>query len=299
MASAPQDERGQDESGVLLVLWALSLGALLGCLALALNLGDLQQKATNAQDAADAAALTAAGELGPALPLSTYPSVPSCWPDIHGDQHCPCPVDLAKGCRNYKWLDNYYIYVDSRGWLQVGQQISGSSAFQDGLSDGWYCSSWAGPPKEGHCTQVSTSVAGSAPGALTDSTTAGELASAAQAAQSLATSYFAGGQSTSDWTSCPAPPAGFALAAPDDNCVAYYAGPSAYWPSGRWSAADDYVTFWVWAPGAPEGPSRDATASWGAATQNGDASLSPAPPFGPASPSGHSWLCSLTAGTCA
>lgn len=56
--------RGRGEDGVILVFWAISLSALVGCVALALGLGDVAQKATNLQDAADSAALAAATALG-------------------------------------------------------------------------------------------------------------------------------------------------------------------------------------------------------------------------------------------
>ncbi len=54
--------RGDD--GVILVFWAISLTALVGCVALALGLGDVVQKATNLQGAADSAALAGATALG-------------------------------------------------------------------------------------------------------------------------------------------------------------------------------------------------------------------------------------------
>jgi hypothetical protein len=277
----------------VLVLWALSLGALLGCLALAVNLGDLQQQATNTQDAADSAALAAAGQLGPQLPLATYPTVAACETDSHGVAHCPCPADLAMGCSNYKWLENYYIYISERGWLLVGSpQISAASAFAQGLAAGWSCSQASQHPKR--CVEVSTNVTGSAPGALSDETTVANLAAAANAAQSLASSaYFASTQNGLDWASCQQPPSGFAIASSTDSCVAYEAGPSAYWPSGAWSADSDYIVLWVDIPGLNDGPSGVATSAWATVPGNTGPFPSPAPPFGPATSGGHSWLCWL------
>lgn len=54
--------RRRDERGVVLVLWTVALTALLGFVAMALDLGNLVQSGTNVQDAADAAAL--AGAMG-------------------------------------------------------------------------------------------------------------------------------------------------------------------------------------------------------------------------------------------
>lgn len=51
-------DRGDD--GVILVFWALSLTAVAGCLALAIDLGNLTQSSTNVQNAADAAAVSGA-----------------------------------------------------------------------------------------------------------------------------------------------------------------------------------------------------------------------------------------------
>jgi hypothetical protein len=305
----------RDERGVVLVLWALSFGALSACLALALELGDLQQRAANTQDAADSAALAVAGQLGPALPLFTYTFVQTC-KQGHGKPQCPCPIDLAKGCNNYSWLDDDYIYVGGRGWLQVvpppalgaGQvpppagQIYDVTAFQHGLRAGWYCSSEARTPKP-LCSEVATGVVGSGPGALSDEMTAVELDSAAQAAEHLAsTTYFAGSQSVPDWQSCGPPPAGFALASSATNCVAYEAGPAAYWPSGASPSGSDYIVVWAEVPGRPGAPTRDATATWRAGAQTNGAS--PAPPFGPVQASGQTWLCALATrlanrGTCA
>jgi hypothetical protein len=52
------------DGGAVLVVFALSLSVLVGCVALVVGIGDLVQIATNEQDAADAAALSAAGALG-------------------------------------------------------------------------------------------------------------------------------------------------------------------------------------------------------------------------------------------
>ena len=51
------------DGGAVLVVFALSLSVLVGCVALVVGIGDLVQSATNEQDAADAAALSAAGAL--------------------------------------------------------------------------------------------------------------------------------------------------------------------------------------------------------------------------------------------
>jgi len=293
----------------VLVLWVLCLGALLGSLALAVKLGDLDQQVVNVQDAADAAALAAAEKLAPELPLAIYQSVPACDPVPSGARaQCPCPLEaqgqLAPQCHDYRWLDDgtYYIYLQGQGWAQISDARLAASAFQVGLAAGWSCSKAA--PSGKRCETIATNVQTSAPGALTDSTTVYDLAQAAQAAQDLASSSYFGGQTSSlDWGACGQVPAGFALATFADDCVAYEAGASAYQPSGAGyfpsdSSSLDYVIFFVTVPASRTGPTRQATATWAAGPQGAGAPSSPYPPFGPLAPSGKAWLCSLTAATC-
>jgi len=55
--------RHKDEGGVILVLWTVALTAILGFVALAIDLGNDVQAATNIQNAADAAAIAGASQL--------------------------------------------------------------------------------------------------------------------------------------------------------------------------------------------------------------------------------------------
>jgi len=55
--------RSKNEDGVILVFWAVSLTAMLGFVALTLDMGNDVQATTNIQNAADAAALAGASQL--------------------------------------------------------------------------------------------------------------------------------------------------------------------------------------------------------------------------------------------
>ncbi len=53
----------KDEDGVILVLWTVALTAILGFVALRIDMGNDVQSATNIQNAADAAAIAGASQL--------------------------------------------------------------------------------------------------------------------------------------------------------------------------------------------------------------------------------------------
>jgi hypothetical protein len=303
LARCQPNERGED--GVVLVLWVLCLAALIGLLAGAVNLGNLAQGVVNTQDAADSAALGGAGQLGAELPLRVYASVRACdgsgsWRgDGQGD--CHCPPDLSLGCGNsgYRWLNGYYIYVQDQGWLQIPLAMSAEKAFMYGLSQGWSCSASFARRHHGlaRCLEVSTNVLGSAPGALTDGTTVGELGTAVQHAESLAETYYPPGQGP-DWSACASLPTGFAIAQTGDKCVGYEVSPDAY---DYWTPAapEEYLLFWVQVISSSSSPlgngvsevKRDAYAAW-APGSPGAQGAAPWGPLGPSRVPGWAHLCS-------
>jgi hypothetical protein len=256
----------------------LCLGALTACLALALNIGNATQQETNAQDAADSAALAAAGEVGPNL--GSVPQVPVC--DVHG--YCPCPRHLDRGCHgNYAWLDFYYIFVPQEGWLEIVPasnvgpgQISDQQAFWEGLDAGWSCAPQ--PRWLGHrCFFVNTNITGWSPGALAGGAEAVRVALAAQYAEGLAATFYPQGQSLY-WSGCASPPShDFALAISGQTCIAYEANTGT-------------IVFWVRVL-APAGP------SW---VLNDGVAQVEAEAFATwvGGPGGHPALCSPNAGSC-
>lgn len=143
----------QRDSGTILVLWALALSVLLGCMALGLDLGNLEQEAVNVQDAADSAALAGATTLKPALSQLVEPVVA-----IPGRTCKVTTTNQWLSCDNFDWLDEHYLYDRQpppgaycgarpcSGWwklvglVQQPGQLSDVQAFDDGTSAGpWTC----------------------------------------------------------------------------------------------------------------------------------------------------------------
>lgn len=169
----------REDRGAILALWVLCLSVLMGCMALAINLGNLQQQAVNVQDAADSAALAGAQML--AQPQSLNDLV---------QQYVPIPPGLCSvtslgswlTCKKFNWLDGYYLYDNQEppgancpgiictGWWQIVPatghlgpgQITDSQAFQDAASPAgpWQCA-WYQPGKQlqhYHCGELYTGV---------------------------------------------------------------------------------------------------------------------------------------------
>jgi hypothetical protein len=63
ITSSPVWGRSESEAGVILVIWTVALTAILGFVALAIDMGNDVQSATNIQNAADAAATAGASQL--------------------------------------------------------------------------------------------------------------------------------------------------------------------------------------------------------------------------------------------
>jgi hypothetical protein len=148
-----------------------ALTALVGCLALSINLGNLEQQAGNVQNAADSAAVS--GEQILASNLSSFlatsvtisPSMRNCPVSSSPEQKAGVEAYAWEGpCKSYGWLDGDYTYWTGdnppagakaggscpplcEGWWLIvsgnpGQgQIRDSDAFADatGDPDAWVC----------------------------------------------------------------------------------------------------------------------------------------------------------------
>ena len=166
---------GRDQ-GAVLVLWVLSLAALMGCLAVTVRLGNLQQQAVNVQDAADSAALAGAATLAPNVGTLVEQFIP-----IPG-QACPVTtLDQWEPCNSLTWLDGNYLYDPEAppgaychstlcgGWWEIvgtvqgPGQIGDTQAFEDATSLGpWTCAYADVTRRKGHyldyCGALNTGV---------------------------------------------------------------------------------------------------------------------------------------------
>lgn len=245
----PRLRRREAEDGVILVFWALSLTALVGFLAIVLNIGNLLQSSDNVQNAADAAAITGAGTVGsiltsaeqsaPTDPIIPIPSSDGCKVVGRGDNQ-------LLGCATLNWLNQYYIF-ENQGWLQivVGQpqtgQISEHRAFFFGAQLGpWTCSMIS----QGNCTQLSTNLPSSPlqDDALTtisamQTTTQGAAAQVSGQVETLVQQDYG---VSANWSGCGASslPSGFTFAA-GETCVAFCT------PSSANCGGSQSNVFWV------------------------------------------------------
>ena len=152
---------GKGDDGVILVFWVLTLTALFGFMALAINLGNLLQSTDNVQNAADSAALSGASSFvvgthsraPPFTPRSPLlgSTVGSAVLSLTGAMEVPDP---------YGWLipqggGSAYIYenlgLQNAGWWQIVPesqagdlqpgQTTDMEAFNYGTQSGsWSCS---------------------------------------------------------------------------------------------------------------------------------------------------------------
>jgi Putative Flp pilus-assembly TadE/G-like len=223
-------QRGDE--GIVLILWVFAITALLGCLALSVDLGNLAQQAGNVQNAADSAAISAALILG-AQSQSTLGGLVDTLPvGIPAKDRCDSELH---SCGQYGWLDGYYLYEGNQ-WLEIVSsdpepgQVLDESALADGVASGdWTCTSRLS--MHNYCRQLSDSAtfdtSDSAPEewALSDDGAAIEAAiSATTWAKSLVQQTYG---ITADWSGCPGAPAtGFSFAvwpgsAQPTTCIEY------------------------------------------------------------------------------
>ncbi|GEM_PF-2091245 len=212
----------QDERGVVLVLWVLSLTALVGFLALTVNLGNFAQQSENVQDAADAAALSGATLLAPSAGTWDQPSVliaPSYQCGVN-----PATGQLS-GCASYGWLDGYYVF-EQGWWERIVAGAPQAGEVQDAVAFGTLTGAW-------HCYEGSwlpwtwcyyTGPSGPQDGSLTGDYSLLEAASqAANRAEALVEQAY--GVAT-NWSGCQEaastlPPEGFSFPDWGQDCFAY------------------------------------------------------------------------------
>ena len=152
---AAQRARGDD--GVILVLWVLCLSLLATLLVGVIELGNLLQSSDDAQNAADAAALSAAGYLATNHPdPMVIHSLPiTCFTTFGNPVSCKCNVDSANrviDCTNYFWLEGYSLYKGSprNEWEAIANQISPKQAL-DYANGNWTCSR---QNRNGYCVKL-------------------------------------------------------------------------------------------------------------------------------------------------
>ncbi len=169
------------DAGVILVLWALALPALLGMLVLVVSAGATLLRVDDVQAAADSGAESGSAVLRAELGALAARSV-----HVPPEDRCRVSGDgRLLSCANYSWLVPYFIHL-SGDWYRVvacgtpncavGGQVSEMSAFTDG-KDAWSC---AGTVKDGqvdrhrtYCTEVEAPTGPPPPvGALSNATAA-------------------------------------------------------------------------------------------------------------------------------
>jgi Putative Flp pilus-assembly TadE/G-like len=271
----PSGSRGPSESsrtrhsgddGVILVFWALCLPLLAALFVGVLELGNLVQSGDNAQDAADAAALGAAGSLIDFPP----PMVVSNIPGILGYMCTVGSGDTISGCagQNYGWLYGYSIY-EGGTWEPIWDPQEAISALRAAGTD-WTCQGEARLSRRGHhrgklyCTGVN--IFPPAPGygvtgSVSPDATISQALAATSTAMSIETNY-----GVTSYSGC-TPPDGFFLADGSSgvSCIGYDAA-GTIWVSVPNSAAFPGIGL------AAEGKSAWATVS------SGTAVLCPGPP---------------------
>ena len=194
MAKAGSQPKRNDE-GVILVLWVLCLSLLATLLIGVIELGNLLQSSDNAQNAADAAALSAAGYLATYHPdPMVIPSLPvTCFTKSGSLVSCKCHVDSADRvthCADYFWLEGYSLYKGDpwNEWEAIGSQISPQQAL-DYAAGNWTCSRQNG---QGYCVKLSIHPPGTGYGvdaALTDDATVSTARDATRLALGVQNNY--------------------------------------------------------------------------------------------------------------
>ena len=250
---------GKGEDGVILVFWLLTLTALFGFMALAINLGNLLQSTDNVQNAVDSAAVSGASSLAvdPQSPSPFYTTVSPFGFDcgVSGSHLTAC----TGGPDPYGWLipqggGSAYIYenlgLQNAGWWQIVPesqagdlqpgQTTDVEAFNYGTQSGsWYCSQETKSKKKPkRCLEVSTGVTGTQNGALSN----GAPVAATNAIMELMQQSYG---ITPKWSGCSAsPPTGLSVAEgwAGVTCIAYCI-PS----SGTSCGGNGSATFWVMA----------------------------------------------------
>jgi hypothetical protein len=231
---------GKPDDGVVLVVWVLAITPLIACLAIAIGLGLLVEASDNAQNATDAAALSAVDVLASSGELvdTTIPILQSA--------DCRVSGNSLGNCSSVSWLDGYYLYyaidqdADDCGpegatgltLLEIvpfqpppcAGEIYDRDALAGGEDAGWTCGSVAyngHHHNHGVCVELDTGVSVSGNFALSPGRP--PLVTAADDVEQLVMGDY---QVSSAWSGCPSAqlPGGFSRdpsLAPPNDCVAY------------------------------------------------------------------------------
>jgi hypothetical protein len=191
----PGSQPKRNDEGVILVFWVLCLSLLATLLVGVIALGNLLQSSDNAQNAADAAALSAAGYLATNHPdPMIIHSLPiTCFTTSGNFVSCKCHVDSSNGvthCADYFWLEGYSLYKGDpwNEWEAIGSQISPKQAL-DYAAGSWTCSHQNG---QGYCVKLNIHPPGNGYGvdaALTDDATISTAREATQVALGVQNNY--------------------------------------------------------------------------------------------------------------
>ena len=243
---------GKPDDGVVLIVWVLALTPLIACLAIAIDLGLLVEASDNAQNATDAAALSAVDVLAPYFSsgeLVDSGEAAGNMIAIPRSANCRVSGGQLGGCSSVSWLDGYYLYycndydpdedcepggTTSLALLQITSDplpgagdIYDRDALAGGEDAGWKCGSlvYNGVHHDnGVCLGLDTRVNVSGYFALgKDADGTPPLVTAAADVDGLVTQDY---QVNSAWSGCrtATAPGGFSLAsslAAGNDCVAY------------------------------------------------------------------------------
>ena len=264
MASAIRNPTTRDD-GVVLVLWALFLPLLAGLMVGVIWLGNLLQSADNAENAADAAALAAAGY----LVQQDYPPplVVTNIPDILGYECQVGASNTITTCAhsNYGWLYGYSIY-EAGTWNAIWTANEAEQALRE-AGTAWTCQGQAMLPSSHHhhgplyCTGINIRPPAwgyGVDGSLSDNATISEVAGATATAITVEVKY-----GFTSYSGC-TPPQNFLLAEGSGaSCIGY----------------DAAGIIWVSVPDQPGSPGSPAPGekTWATAAEV-PAVLCPGPP---------------------
>jgi hypothetical protein len=216
---------------VILVLWALFLPVLAGLVVGVIALGNLLQSADNTQNAADAAALAAAGALVTAQnpPPMVVNSIPIPWSDECqvGPKDtittCTGTTSDETQCSHYNWLCGYAIYeVDT--WLLIWTDPDATKAISYAGS-AWTCTRVSTGPGHHHhhgqpyCVELNIYPPGPTSGSnssLSDDNTVTVATMATREAMFVEANY-----GFTSYSACTPPPDFFLALGPTSTCIGY------------------------------------------------------------------------------
>jgi hypothetical protein len=150
-------QRSKQEEGVILVFWAVSLAALVGFLALVLNIGNLLQSSDNVQNAADSAAISGATATSGAMTFSEIGMDSTFWPkgyakgyDVEVSNDGNTWTDVA-ACSGTTSKEIVSFPVQTASYIRVVLTATAGTSWSIGEFTIYYSSS-ASAPSGGNCS---------------------------------------------------------------------------------------------------------------------------------------------------